>query len=138
MLPELQTPEIHTNDALPRADDPVWGRQDAASAMDERVLWVNVLIRAVGDALQDPEDTWVGAFPSRDFREVCILAGVDPLPVWETLRALLDGPASKRAEARRRIYEVRMGPINLSVKRERLRELSRIAAGSLPADNTAD
>lgn len=132
------TGEIYTSRSAPRADDYDWSACDAGTTMDERRLWVSVLIAAMADALEDPQDIWVGDFPSRDFCEVCTLAGLDPLPVWHALRRTLDSPAEVRAAARRRIYNVRMGPGELALKRARRRTLESIGAGSLPADNAAD
>lgn len=48
-------------------------------------------------ACEDAE-TWVGAFPSQNFNEVCMLAGLDPVAVHERLRRILSLPDHERAK----------------------------------------
>ncbi|MDZ4135548.1 MAG: hypothetical protein U1D06_08135 [Paracoccaceae bacterium] len=45
-----------------------------------RLLWVSVLRNALQDAADGKDTTWIG---SRDFAQVCFLAGVDPVAVRE-------------------------------------------------------
>lgn len=67
----------------------------------EHELWVRVLHMALHDALSlhDEALSWVGTWPSRDFHEVCRLAGVDGDWLWHRLRGLIDGPAADRKAA---------------------------------------
>ena len=93
-------------------------------AMDPRAcrtLFHRVLLTVVTDlcgagvdraGLREAE-LWVGQWMSRDFREVCELAGVDPGRTHSELSALLPlSPRERRAEIRarrraRRLPEVR-------------------------------
>lgn len=83
-----------------------------------RELWRRVLLTVVADlcghsgstdqGAQRAAEHWVGAFPSRDFRQVCELAGVDPGRAHAALRGLLSvSPKERSAEikARRRRSE---------------------------------
>lgn len=74
---------------------------DPGAHTEERQLWLRVLHMALHDALslKDEALSWVGTWPSRDFYEVCRLAGVDGDWLWHRLRGLIDGPASERKAA---------------------------------------
>lgn len=76
-----------------------------------RTLWRRVLITAVSDlcaegvrrAGQIEAERWIGSWVSKDFREVCELAGVDPVRTHAELSALLPlSPRERRAEIRAR------------------------------------
>lgn len=71
----------------------------------ERQLWATVLLTMVHDLCssnsmdwdkQREAERWVGSFPSRDFKIVVSLAGLDPDSVWERLSAICATPARKR------------------------------------------
>jgi hypothetical protein len=89
----------------------------SSQAEPERMLWVTVLqyivhdlfdLRVVGKShngeiilkSRDCEiaERWVGTFPSRDFNEVCALAGMNGTAVHERLRRILALPDKTRAE----------------------------------------
>lgn len=64
----------------------------------EQHLWQAVLWRAAQDVIstRSPEDrdfqkvaSWVGTYPSRDFRAVCSMAGLEPDFVHPRLRDLI-------------------------------------------------
>lgn len=72
---------------------------------DEQILWQAVLVRIIRDlgsvSLSDTEarrdaERWVGHFPSKEFREVCELAGFHADTVHRALRALCDAPLGER------------------------------------------
>ena len=74
-------------------------------------LWRRVLLGVVSDlsgagvdrARLHEAERWVGDWISRDFREVCELAGVDPDRTHAELRALIAlSPRERRAEVRAR------------------------------------
>lgn len=101
---------IYTNRAVPVSDAepaPCPGR-----AMQQRALWARVLHQAVLDLLgndeweRDNAERWVGAYPSRDFCEVCTLAGGDPDTIWPMLRGIVDGDAAHRAAVRRTVNRI--------------------------------
>lgn len=71
----------------------------------ERQLWASVLLLAVSDLtspgrMHSPErraaESWVGTYPSKDFREVATLAGLDPHAAHSRVRKLMDDPVSLR------------------------------------------
>ena len=80
-------------------------------AMACRDLWRRVLLGVVTDlcgagvsraGLREAE-RWVGSWISRDFREVCDLAGVDAVRTHAELSALLPlSPRQRRAEVKTR------------------------------------
>lgn len=84
-----------------------------------RELWRRVLLTVITDlcghsgsvdqgALKAAEH-WVGAYPTRDFRLVCELAGVDPGRAHAALRGLLSASPKERSaeiKARRRHTEI--------------------------------
>ena len=82
-----------------------------AESLACRTLWRRVLLGVVTDlcgagvnraGLREAE-RWVGNWISRDFREVCELAGVDPGRTHAELSALLLlSPKERRAEIRAR------------------------------------
>lgn len=66
---------------------------------EERNLWAAVIaavitdIRSTGYASKRQRDealSWVGAFPSRDFRMVCSLAGIEPDAVHWRFRKMIE------------------------------------------------
>lgn len=84
------------------------------NADPERKLWCAVILQALrdlaagrivagqpGEYLRARARTWIGSYPSRDFREVCWHAGFDP-DVWHPrLRAFVDmEPEAIRARLR--------------------------------------
>jgi hypothetical protein len=50
----------------------------------ERALWATVLEVALSDAQHRGDTSWIG---TKDFREVCYLAGLDPEAVADRVRA---------------------------------------------------
>lgn len=73
---------------------------------EEHQLWATVLLTVVHDLCatspfnwkeQREAERWVGSFPSRDFREVVSLAGLDPDAVWERLNLICTTPARSRS-----------------------------------------
>ena len=86
-----------------------------AESLACRTLWRRVLLGVVTDlcgagvnraGLHEAE-RWVGNWISRDFREVCELAGVDPGRTHAVLSALLPlSPEERRAEVRTRRHAV--------------------------------
>ncbi|MYE03279.1 MAG: hypothetical protein F4Y03_18795 [Alphaproteobacteria bacterium] len=76
-----------------------------------RDLWRSVLVTIVKDlcgtavdraAVREAE-RWIGSWMSRDFLEVCELAGADPARTHAELTALLPlSPRERRAEVRAR------------------------------------
>lgn len=85
-------------------------------AMACRDLWRRVLLGVVTDlcgagvnrsGLREAE-RWVGTWISRDFSEVCELAGVDAVRTHAELSALLPlSPRQRRAEVKARRHGVR-------------------------------
>lgn len=81
-----------------------------------RALWRRVLLGVVTDlcgagvnraGLREAE-RWVGNWISRDFRDVCELAGVDARRTHRALSALLPlSPGQRRAEVRARRQGIR-------------------------------
>lgn len=81
-----------------------------------RVLWRRVLLVVVTDlcgtgvnsaGLHEAE-RWVGSWMSRDFREVCELADVDPGRTHAELSALLPlSPKERKVEVRARHHALR-------------------------------
>lgn len=74
---------------------------------DERRLWLEVLGAVVRDlqstslaskSARDDAISWVGTFPSRDFREVCSLACLDPEAVHCRLRRMIDASPEGQAK----------------------------------------
>ena len=74
-----------------------------------RTLWRRVLITVVSDlcsegvrrAEQVDAERWIGSWMSRDFLEVCELAGVDPARTHAELSALLAmSPGERRGKIR--------------------------------------
>ena len=66
---------------------------------EERNLWATVLQVAINDATDQKGCThrehvearrWIGQFPSRNFRTVCFLAGLDPDATHGRLKRALD------------------------------------------------
>ena len=81
-----------------------WHRTDP-SGQAELALWQNVLLSVVVDlcaqggrhkAARITAERWIGDYPSRDFRQVCTLAGFEPEAVWPMLRRLAKLPAEER------------------------------------------
>ena len=73
------------------------------TAEGEHKLWTSVLLCIVHDLSEAGNimdraaaERWVGTFPSRDFREVCELAGFDPEAVWSRLHKFCQLPAKER------------------------------------------
>ena len=62
----------------------------------ERALWQAVLLSMVHDlcikgrfsTARREAETWVGEYPTRHFKLVCLLAGFDDEAVWDRLSAL--------------------------------------------------
>lgn len=80
-----------------------------------RTLWRRVLLGVVTDlcgvdvqrAGQREAERWIGNWISRDFREVCELAGVDPGRTHAQLSALLPlSPRERRAAVRARRHAI--------------------------------
>ena len=78
-------------------------------------LWRRVLLGVVNDlsgvgvdrARLREAEIWVGTWISTDFREVCELAGVDPVRTHAELSALIAlSPRERRAEVRARRHAV--------------------------------
>ncbi len=75
---------------------------DAIAAQN---IWVSVLERVVRDLIRNHQrqsgetalaERWVGAYPSRDFRDVCAMAGLEPIPTHTWFRSLVDTPFDDR------------------------------------------
>lgn len=86
----------------PSADN--WSPEQESAC---RGLWAAVLLRQIEDAT-GPEGgdcrsaiSWIGAFPSRNFKMVCDLAGVDPDAAHERALRLIAEADVRRAEERR-------------------------------------
>ena len=73
----------------------------------ERALWVHVLLTALHDltstritreAAMAREDVerWVGPYPSREFAQVCTLAGLDPDAAHDAFRKIITEPHKRR------------------------------------------
>ena len=84
---------IAQSDAVARV---AWHRTDP-SGQAELALWQNVLLSVVVDLCAQggrhkfariTAERWIGDYPSRDFRQVCTLAGFEPEAVWPMLRRL--------------------------------------------------
>lgn len=78
-------------------------------------LWRRVLLEVVSDlsdvsahpAVVRGAELWVGKRISRDFRDVCQLAGVDPVRTHAALSALIPlSPRERKAEVRARRHAV--------------------------------
>ena len=100
-LRESSAVRMAQSDALARV---AWHRTDP-SGQAELALWQNVLLSVVVDLCAQggrhkdariTAERWVGNYPSRDFRLVCILAGFEPEAVWPMLRRLAKLPAEER------------------------------------------
>ena len=72
----------------------------------EQTLWQSVLLRVLQDLLHSKstlerefEDAyrWVGNYPSKDFRMVCMLAGLEADFVHPRLKSLADDRVQKEA-----------------------------------------
>ena len=79
--------------------------------VNESALWVAVLAAVVADIQTKSFATerqrsaaisWVGLYPSRDFRMVCSLAGMDPEAVHDRLRRLINRNKERRARVARK------------------------------------
>ena len=80
-----------------------------------RILWQRVLITVVADLCAEgvrrtgqlEAERWIGSWISRDFQDVCELAGVDPGRTHAELAALLPlSPKERRAEVRARRHAI--------------------------------
>ena len=81
--------------------------------MCEQDLWAAVLHRAVEDILgtsahseyQEHREAvrWLHTYQSRDFRQVCALAGLDSDAVFDRLHAALAEQRGTRGRARQRV-----------------------------------
>lgn len=85
----------------------------AQASSPERTLWLAVLAQLVRDLCGDDESAerraglrYLGGAPSRHFREVCDLAGVDPVKAHAGLLTLARMPFGER-QARHRISRLR-------------------------------
>lgn len=78
----------------------------ALSATPEAILWACVVLAAVQDLCsigwernkREEVESWIGAFPSRDFKLVSSLAGYDPDVLWERLNWVRSLPVIERYE----------------------------------------
>lgn len=69
-------------------------------------LWQSVLLQLIKDIQRrdtspaplapHEAESWVGAFPDQNFREVCYLAGIDPNAAHEWFRQLIRDERAKR------------------------------------------
>jgi len=110
----------------------------ALSGTPEAILWACVVLAAVQDLCslgwdrnkrQDVE-SWIGAFPSRDFKLVSSLAGYDPDVLWERLNWVRSLPVIERYEwLLRRTMSVN-GKLDVAseLRLERAREKAHINA----------
>lgn len=86
-----------------RDSKPWLGQRNSLQAKGERNLWASVLYLMVHDLSEagsytdrQAAEQWVGKYPTRDFREVCHLAGVEPDAVWHRLHKLCQQPPKER------------------------------------------
>lgn len=76
---------------------------------EERNLWVAVIAAVMTDIQstsyaskreRDEAISWVGTFPSRDFRMVCSLAGIEPDAVHWRFRSIIESGKTLPAKAK--------------------------------------
>lgn len=91
----------------------------------EQRLWQHVLLAIMGDLQSSSEQMlrersfarrWVGMYPSRDFRMVCDLAGLDPDGVHRHFRRIADVERSNRSGVARSTEDILTGPRHLNGK----------------------
>lgn len=73
-------------------------------------LWQTVLNHVIAELKDGPisyepndriiAERWIGSFPSKDFREVCTLAGINPDATHKCLKKLIQREREKRAGKR--------------------------------------
>lgn len=82
-----------------------------------KCLWQSVIVIAIRDLCNsDPRmeerrqdaERWIGRLPSADFREVCMLAGLDAGNAHGALRSLCQQPPKYRAELLRALRQSRL------------------------------
>ena len=89
------------------ADDP----------QSERGLWVGVILVLVADLCsqrvhsfeRDAAEQWIGTWPSRDFKMVSALAGIDPDALHDRLKEIRRMPIDQRASMLMFRKDPRMG-----------------------------
>lgn len=80
---------------------------------EERDLWLAVLGAVITDLestshaskpQRDDAISWVGTFPSRDFRTVCSLAGIEPDAVHWRLRRIIESRHPTTAKKKKKEF----------------------------------
>lgn len=71
----------------------------------ERKLWSTVLLTQMNIILGNTKEReyavrWVGSYPSKDFQEVCTLAGFDPDFIWPKMKEFCDMPVQERTKVK--------------------------------------
>ena len=68
-------------------------------------IWVSVLVQVARDLTRGPQrqsghtamaERWIGTYPTRDFRDVCTLAGLEPSASHAWFRRLCDASFEDR------------------------------------------
>ena len=84
-----------------------FGARELNDPITSRRLWQSVVMMAIRDLCnshplmeknRQGAEIWIGTFPSADFREVCLLAGLDARKAHNALRGLCQQPPKRRSE----------------------------------------